>query len=99
MVKIHDISNNGISFYATQGFAYDGAIIDLRFMDQVGDRTYDIGVEAQVVRTVKTDKDTELYGCKFRLQNREVLTYICMRKLMDKKLEKMRESELDLKNL
>lgn len=87
-VKLHDISNQGISFYGPKGFADVNDVIDIRFMEQVADHSFDIRVEAQCVRTRNEDSTTELYGCKLRAPNREILTYICLKQLIEKRKDK-----------
>lgn len=87
-VVIHDVSSQGISFYAGPGFVEENEILDLRFMDSIGDKIFDIGIEVQCVRVVKKENANVLYGCKVRAPGRDFQTFVCLKRLIEQKMEK-----------
>ena len=85
-VLIHDISSQGISFISGPGFAAVGEVVDLRFIEVVGDRTFDIGTAVQVVRIVPKTHGNVLYGCKVINPSREFQTFVNIKALYEKRL-------------
>ncbi len=85
-VLIHDISSQGISFVTGPGFAAVGEVVDLRFVEIVGDRTFDIATAVQVVRIVPKNHGNVLYGCKVINPSRDFQTFVNIKALYEKTL-------------
>lgn len=87
-VAIHDVSSQGISFFANENFAEEGEIMDLRFVDEAADKKFDIRIEVQCVRIVPKNATMVMYGCKVRNPGRDYQTYVYFKKLMEQKKDK-----------
>ncbi len=86
-VIISDISSQGISFVTGQGFVMEGEVVDLRFIEDLVDKHFDIATMAQCVRIVPKGNGNVLYGCKIINPSREYQTFVCMKALFEKKFE------------
>lgn len=82
-VIIHDISDNGISFYAPSHFAPVSTQLMITFEDTIDDKQFNVKVECVVTRTTKK-AGNNFIGCKIIGENREYLLYRFMLQLKDK---------------
>lgn len=73
-VLVHDISDNGISFYAPMTFSTDSNQLTLSFIGKVDEKIFDISVELLVER-ITTRMGNILYGCRIAKENREYLLF------------------------
>lgn len=83
-VIIHDISDVGISFYASASFAPKSQLLRIEFADKVSDRDFEVKVECSIARTARRAGNT-LIGCKINGENREYLLYGFMKRMNEKR--------------
>lgn len=80
-VRINDISDGGISFYAPATYEPETNIFWIRFNDGVNGQTFNINVKCRTVRT-SNRVGTVFYGCKVAEDNAEYLLYGCLMRLV-----------------
>lgn len=91
-VMVHDMSDNGISFYAPSNFSPASKNLVIEFADSVGTEIFRIRVECRVVYSA--DKaGTVFYGCELVSANGDYFLYGCMKKAI--KNNKMPETKID----
>lgn len=91
-VKIHDISDTGISFYAPAGFVPKSPQIVVTFTDNIGTKIYDVKVMCEVSRIRKEDNHNFI-GCKLFGENKNYLIYELLKRLRSKNRNVTNEAE------
>lgn len=86
-VRVHDISDSGISFYAPMSFELESSFFTLEFCDTVNGNAFNFTLSCKVVRN-KPVKGMMFYGCRIQEPTREFLLYGCLcRMTQNAKLE------------
>lgn len=92
-IMVHDISDDGISFYSPSSFIPIGGSQRIVFSDYVRDQLFQMEVECKVVRVVEK-MGTIFYGCQLVGQNKDYLMYGCLKKLLlNSELKKQEEAQ------
>lgn len=82
-VKIHDISNVGLSFFAPLSFQPASNQIVVLLNDTINDNTFNLKVACTVARSYNRNGMT-FYGCRITEENKEYILYSCLLNLMNK---------------
>lgn len=90
-IRINDISDSGIAFYAPSSFEPATNAFTVYFKDEVNGQKFDLSIKCKQVRTKKMP-GTVFYGCKISADNKEYLIYGCLTRLM-KNAKKNAEAE------
>lgn len=83
-IKIHDISDIGISFYAPNSFLPNGNQLTVIFIDMIGTKRFDIRVECAIAR-MTSKAGNRFVGCKILKENKDYQLYGFMKRLEEKK--------------
>lgn len=83
-VRIYDVCDNGISFYAPSSFAPVTNRLTVSFVDTVGDRVFELRVDCSVART-EQKAGNQYYGCRITEANKEYMIYGCLKRLAETK--------------
>lgn len=86
-VRVHDVSDNGVSFYAPVSFAPRSPHLVVQFADSVRGEAFELKVNAKIVHST-TKTGAALYGCEIADANREYLLYGCLKRVMHNKNNK-----------
>lgn len=86
-ILIHDISDVGISFYASSNYHPMESQIYVIFDDCIGERTFNVRVNCSIART-HSKVGTVFYGCKIVGENKDFLIYAFATKSKRKHREK-----------
>lgn len=95
-VYIHDISDNGISFFVPINFQPTSKYFNVHFSDSVNGNSFNAKAECRIVHT-STQDGTLFYGCEVVDANRDYMIYGCLSRVI-KKSEKYKEMQ-EQKNL
>lgn len=79
-IRIHDVSNKGISFYAPTSFSPKSNILEISFIDHVHDHEFAFQLNCKTVR-IKNQAGNVLYGCRLVDDNKDYLLYGCLRRM------------------
>ena len=79
-ILIHDISDNGISFYANDDFNPTSSVVYISFQDSVSESNFKLKAECQIMFTKKEEGRT-FYGCEILNVNHDFLLYGCLKRL------------------
>lgn len=83
-ILIHDISDTGISFYASQSTVMPLNHIIIQFSDTVDGKEFSVKLECSIVRSLKKT-GMVFYGCRIAGENnKEYLIYEFMKRLKEK---------------
>lgn len=94
LVKLHDVSDNGISFFIQSGVKLPDKMIKIDFEDAVRGHGFHLLVDGRMVRRVP-DGERELIGCKITQTNHDFLAYICLKRIeFSVKVKQARAEEL-----
>lgn len=80
VVRVNDVSDGGIAFYAPATFQPETNLFVIKFSDVVNDQEFELTVKCKVVRTKKMP-GTVFYGCRVLEDNTEYLLYGCLMRL------------------
>lgn len=86
-VRIHDVSDNGISFYAPVGFEPKSPHLVVQFSDSIRGEVFELKVNGKIVHS-STKTGAPFFGCEVAEANREYLLYGCLRRVMNNKNSK-----------
>lgn len=79
-VMIHNVSDNGISFYAPKEFEPRSSNVTVLLEDFVNERAFQIRVPAKIVRASQKT-GTDFYGCKVDNAPNDYLIYGCLKRI------------------
>ncbi|MCM1156796.1 MAG: PilZ domain-containing protein [Roseburia sp.] len=79
-VMLHDVSDNGISFFVQSGMELPEKMIKIEFEDAVRGHGFHILVDGRLVRRVPKGEE-ELVGCRITQTNHDFLAYICLKRI------------------
>lgn len=82
-VRIHDISDGGIGFYAPTSFQSKSNQVKVQFSDNVNGADFSICLICKIVRSVNKSGNM-FYGCEIMQNSREYLLYGCLRRTAKK---------------
>lgn len=82
-ITIHDISDNGISFYVPGDYKPKSQQLSISFTDIISERIFDIQVACAVSR-VKKEEDCILVGCMVLDENNNYKIYELLKRLRKK---------------
>lgn len=91
-IKIYDISDIGISFFAAPAFQPSANQIMITFTDIVNDKSFNMKVECVVVRT-RESNGLRFYGCRVVGENKDYLLYSFLQRIISKKQIKEDDEE------
>ncbi len=80
-IRIHDISDSGIAFYAPTTYQPETNSFVVHFSDVVNDQEFDLTVKCKTVRT-KKQTGTIFYGCRISEENNDYLLYGCLMRMV-----------------
>lgn len=83
-VMVHDISDIGVSFYASPTFEPTSHHLTVLFDDNAGDNFFNLKTDCSVTRT-QNKNGMVFYGCKTRGENKDFLLYCFLKRLDSKK--------------
>lgn len=81
VINIHDVSDNGISFYAAAGVDINHDRFPLHFEDKINNESFSFKLICKIVR-VKTDINGLFFGCEVLDPPHDYLLYTFMFRLM-----------------
>ncbi len=73
-IVVHDISDRGISFFASPSYKPSANQITIVYSDSIDEKDFQLKVECQIARTEKK-AGMIFYGCKVVGENKDFLTY------------------------
>lgn len=73
-IVVHDISDRGISFFASPNYKPSANQITIVYSDSVNEKDFQLKIECQIARTEKR-AGVNFYGCKVMGENKDFLTY------------------------
>lgn len=79
-IRVHDVSNKGISFYAPTSFSPESNIVVVSFKDNINDYDFAFRLNCKTVRT-KNQAGNVFYGCQVMDDNKDYLLYGCLRRM------------------
>lgn len=79
-IIVHDISDRGISFYASPSYKPASSQLTIVYADSIEDKDFQLKIECQIARTEKKAGVT-FYGCKIVGENKDFLTYGFLKRL------------------
>lgn len=79
-IRIHDISNKGISFYAPTSFSPTSNIMRVSFQDLVNGDIFSFDLNCKVLRT-RRQAGNIFYGCVLMENNQDYFLYGCLKKM------------------
>lgn len=79
-ILIHDMSDNGMSFYANDDFKPTSNRVYISFQDSVSKSSFRLKTECQIVYS-KREEDRTFYGCEILNVNHDFLLYGCLKRL------------------
>lgn len=79
-IIVHDISDKGISFYASPSYKPSANQLTIVFADSIDDKNYQLKLECQIARTEKKP-GVVFYGCKIIGENNDFLKYGFLKRL------------------
>lgn len=79
-VTLHDVSDNGISFFVPKGQELPEKMIKVDFEDAVRGHGFHLIVDSRLVRRVPKGEE-ELVGCRITQTNHDFLAYICLKRI------------------
>lgn len=83
-VMVHDMSDNGISFFAPASFTPNSKNMTVGFADSLGGELFRVQAECRIVyRTAKSG--TIFYGCEVLNGNSDYFLYGCMQRMQKNK--------------
>ncbi len=82
-IIIHDISDNGISFYAKDSFSPASQKLFISFTDKIDKKEFDIQLDCSVSRTQK-EYGHNIIGCRILRENKNYLLYAMLKHLKGK---------------
>lgn len=85
-ITIHDISDTGVSFYASEYYEPKSQQLRIKFSDEIGNITYDISLECAISRVNKEPGRTTV-GCRLLGENINYKIYELLKRLSIKKVK------------
>lgn len=82
-VIVHDLSDVGISFFVDNDYEIPSGVLKVKFKDTARKNEFDLRVDCSVVRHFHKD-GRKFYGCKIVETNKNMLTYICLKRMEGK---------------
>ena len=79
-VKVHDVSDNGVSFVMQAGIDFPGKVIRIGFDDEIRGHGFHLQIDCRIVRRQEHEQ-AELIGCRIVQTNRDFLAYICLKRM------------------
>jgi len=79
-IIVHDVSDDGISFFAPADFKHSSNQFMILFSDAVADYSFELKINCSIARTVKKAGNL-LYGCRLIGDNKDYHMYVFLRKL------------------
>lgn len=76
-IRIHDISDGGISFYSPANNQPQTSSFTVTFSDMVNEQRFNLNIKCKTVRTKKMP-GTVFYGCRITEENNNFLLYGCL---------------------
>lgn len=86
-IIIKDISDSGISFYASGIFAANSQQLRVTFTDKIDDRIFDIKMDCVITRN-SNENARILYGCRVMGENKDYRIYELLKRLRSKAANK-----------
>ena len=96
-ITIHDISDNGISFYVPGSYEPKSQQLSISFTDNIDKKIFDIQVTCAVSRVNKEDERT-LVGCRVLEENNNYRIYELLKRLRKKNHKVIQNTENDNTN-
>lgn len=87
-IQLKDISDNGISFFMDTLFDLENTNLFIHFEDVVRGNFFDLDITCRVVRVEPDEEDKFLYGCKIIESGKEMLAYVCLRRMVLQAMKK-----------
>ena len=97
-ITIHDISDNGISFYVPGCYEAKSEYLNISFTDTIDERVFDIHATCAVSR-VNREGDRTLVGCRVLEENNNYKIYELLKRLRKKNHIITKKAEDDNTNL
>lgn len=79
-IIVHDISDKGISFYASPSYKPSANQLTIVFADSIDEKDFELKLECQIARTERKP-GVVFYGCKLIGENKEFLKYGFLKRL------------------
>ena len=93
-ITVHDISDNGVSFYVPGNYEPKSLQLRVSFTDSIDEREFDINVECSIAR-IHIEGERTLVGCRVLVEDNDYRIYELLKRLRKKHhvLTKKVESE------
>lgn len=82
-IHLHDISDNGLSFYVSNDFNPKTDHLLVEFRDEVNKREFELKLECRIVRA-DYGVGSKMYGCAIVKFSQDFLVYSCLKRLRSK---------------
>lgn len=96
-ITIHDISDNGISFYVQGDYEPKSQQLSISFTDTIDERIFDIQAVCTVSR-IKKEEGRMLVGCRVSGENDNYRIYELLKRLRKKNHKITKKTETDVTN-